>query len=362
MIYTTLLKVLFAFKVLNAVILVAILGTALVRGEISLWAYSSLTLHLSLLVGLICYDIKKQFSITMNLFSKYECVLGFINFLYSACAYYMMESTKDPHSNSQSLVLRWTLLIDVAGGIIFWTTGLSFGLLIIIVVYLDEAELDYCEETISQPLAKTGKQLEVFLFELPGDTDDKMFASIQPSTTDAALQKLPLIMEDSESTFSTTPCCENTQTNDPYCLKSCHVGSMDVLPIAIQRRPSLTEACTKYQGSNLWSRRFSLTKQPRILRVPIDDALCTICLGSYSLGDRLHRLDCSHHFHAACIKSWLNVRNLCPLCNSAVVGVDIDLNEDEIAEFEKYTGEVDALDDSEAQPWQSHSVSVSMSE
>ncbi|KAJ1340305.1 hypothetical protein BSLG_005078 [Batrachochytrium salamandrivorans] len=90
--------------------------------------------------------------------------------------------------------------------------------------------------------------------------------------------------------------------------------------------------------SSWWDRRFSQVKPARVLQVPLDDAVCTICLSKYIPGERLHQLDCTHHYHASCIKSWLNVNNLCPLCNAAVTGVDLKLDGLEEAELRKYVG------------------------
>mmetsp|Transcript_36896 Transcript_36896/g.59140 ORF Transcript_36896/g.59140 Transcript_36896/m.59140 type:complete len:283 (+) Transcript_36896:118-966(+) len=46
---------------------------------------------------------------------------------------------------------------------------------------------------------------------------------------------------------------------------------------------------------------------------------CSICFLTYSAGDRIRRLKCSHHFHEKCIDPWLtNYQNRCPLCKYAV--------------------------------------------
>lgn len=45
-----------------------------------------------------------------------------------------------------------------------------------------------------------------------------------------------------------------------------------------------------------------------------DDNTCTICIGSIVDGHRIGELACEHVFHVECIKSWLRIRNICPLC------------------------------------------------
>jgi hypothetical protein len=36
----------------------------------------------------------------------------------------------------------------------------------------------------------------------------------------------------------------------------------------------------------------------------------------YVDGDDIGRLDCGHDFHAGCIKQWLVLKNLCPICKN----------------------------------------------
>uniref|UniRef100_A0A7N0TPV2 RING-type E3 ubiquitin transferase n=1 Tax=Kalanchoe fedtschenkoi TaxID=63787 RepID=A0A7N0TPV2_KALFE len=43
---------------------------------------------------------------------------------------------------------------------------------------------------------------------------------------------------------------------------------------------------------------------------------CCICQEEYSVGDNLGILDCGHSFHRACVKQWLMVKNLCPICKT----------------------------------------------
>ena len=45
-----------------------------------------------------------------------------------------------------------------------------------------------------------------------------------------------------------------------------------------------------------------------------EDDCCAICLDSISVGDKLMALACTHAFHASCVRRWLAVNPLCPLC------------------------------------------------
>jgi hypothetical protein len=47
-----------------------------------------------------------------------------------------------------------------------------------------------------------------------------------------------------------------------------------------------------------------------------DDESCTICFAPLLDGDRVGALTCDHIFHAECLKTWLQRRNVCPLCQT----------------------------------------------
>ncbi|KAK9020508.1 hypothetical protein V6N11_010531 [Hibiscus sabdariffa] len=44
---------------------------------------------------------------------------------------------------------------------------------------------------------------------------------------------------------------------------------------------------------------------------------CSICREEYADGDDTGILDCGHDFHTNCIKQWLMLKNLCPICKTA---------------------------------------------
>lgn len=47
---------------------------------------------------------------------------------------------------------------------------------------------------------------------------------------------------------------------------------------------------------------------------------CCICQEDYVEDEDLGRLDCGHDFHTACIKQWLVIKNLCPICKKTALG------------------------------------------
>ena len=44
-------------------------------------------------------------------------------------------------------------------------------------------------------------------------------------------------------------------------------------------------------------------------------------------GERIGRLDCVHIFHLDCIKQWLELKNVCPICKQTALEVDEDEEE-----------------------------------
>lgn len=46
---------------------------------------------------------------------------------------------------------------------------------------------------------------------------------------------------------------------------------------------------------------------------------CCICQEEYVDGDDLGTLHCGHDFHASCIRQWLVVKNLCPICKNTAL-------------------------------------------
>ncbi|CAA7028430.1 unnamed protein product [Microthlaspi erraticum] len=43
---------------------------------------------------------------------------------------------------------------------------------------------------------------------------------------------------------------------------------------------------------------------------------CTICQENYKIQDKIATLDCKHEYHVKCLKKWLVIKNVCPICKS----------------------------------------------
>lgn len=43
---------------------------------------------------------------------------------------------------------------------------------------------------------------------------------------------------------------------------------------------------------------------------------CSICLNDYSDIDIIKILPCYHIFHKSCVDQWIDIKNICPLCQN----------------------------------------------
>ncbi|XP_008805023.2 probable E3 ubiquitin-protein ligase HIP1 isoform X1 [Phoenix dactylifera] len=50
-----------------------------------------------------------------------------------------------------------------------------------------------------------------------------------------------------------------------------------------------------------------------------EELKCPICLEEYGNKESLGRLNCGHDFHAGCIKQWLLIKNVCPICKASAL-------------------------------------------
>lgn len=65
-----------------------------------------------------------------------------------------------------------------------------------------------------------------------------------------------------------------------------------------------------------YSKRF-VFKSSSATRAKLNDSdmECSICFGTYAVGEDIRKLHCSHHFHQRCVDVWLlGHQNRCPLC------------------------------------------------
>ena len=45
---------------------------------------------------------------------------------------------------------------------------------------------------------------------------------------------------------------------------------------------------------------------------------CSICMENYAKNEEIATLPCIHMFHKNCIKTWLETRNICPICRLVI--------------------------------------------
>ncbi|KAH6567814.1 hypothetical protein BASA60_007923 [Batrachochytrium salamandrivorans] len=320
-------------KVTNAVSLLGALSVALALQKPSLWISLALLLHSTLLVAGICQDISRRLKNKPDIFRAWEYIFGFVSFVINTFAAIGLVGYQPIWLERDSWVLNLVLLLDVMASLVFWGVCSVVGLLFLLAVLLDDDEDEDEQENtpaVYTPLSGTGKRLEAFIFELLEHNGESMFSKFQSSTTDPTMRRFTRYISNHSQ------CHKGCHGNYRSCSPANHKANS--LALEAQRRASLNITCAKPPQSSWWDRRFSQVKPARVLQVPLDDAVCTICLSKYIPGERLHQLDCTHHYHASCIKSWLNVNNLCPLCNAAVTGVDLKLDGLEEAELRKYVG------------------------
>ncbi|KAJ8505907.1 hypothetical protein OPV22_006793 [Ensete ventricosum] len=51
---------------------------------------------------------------------------------------------------------------------------------------------------------------------------------------------------------------------------------------------------------------------------------CSVCLETMGRGEEVCRMPCSHVFHACCLRQWLRLSRLCPLCRFSLTADDGD--------------------------------------
>ncbi|KAL5214534.1 hypothetical protein ABZP36_003686 [Zizania latifolia] len=55
------------------------------------------------------------------------------------------------------------------------------------------------------------------------------------------------------------------------------------------------------------------------LEASLEHEPCCICQEEYVDGDDLGTLDCGHDFHVRCVRQWLVVKNMCPICKNTAL-------------------------------------------
>ncbi|KAF8695956.1 hypothetical protein HU200_036834 [Digitaria exilis] len=64
----------------------------------------------------------------------------------------------------------------------------------------------------------------------------------------------------------------------------------------------------------------SMSDQPS--KSSLENDACIICQEEYQVKDCIGTLDCGHCYHAECVKQWLMVKNLCPICKTTALSAD----------------------------------------
>ncbi|PKI37678.1 hypothetical protein CRG98_041971 [Punica granatum] len=75
------------------------------------------------------------------------------------------------------------------------------------------------------------------------------------------------------------------------------------------------ETITSQLKTRTWASMVSINLE----ELPCEDqeaASCIICQDAYEDRDKIGTLDCGHEYHADCLKKWLLVKNVCPICKS----------------------------------------------
>ncbi|CAO2835982.1 unnamed protein product [Amaranthus hypochondriacus] len=99
----------------------------------------------------------------------------------------------------------------------------------------------------------------------------------------------------------------------------------DLLALSEQIGTVNTGLCEDDITSHLKIRRFKFNAPTINLEdLPCTDQnneSCTICLDEYEDDDELGSLKCGHEYHVDCLKKWLLLKNVCPICKSCALTV-----------------------------------------
>ncbi|XP_010542302.1 PREDICTED: E3 ubiquitin-protein ligase arkadia-C-like isoform X2 [Tarenaya hassleriana] len=53
----------------------------------------------------------------------------------------------------------------------------------------------------------------------------------------------------------------------------------------------------------------------------LETGSCTICQENFNNQEKIGTLDCGHDYHAECLKKWLCIKNVCPICKSEAIAM-----------------------------------------
>lgn len=68
-----------------------------------------------------------------------------------------------------------------------------------------------------------------------------------------------------------------------------------------------------------------VSKIKDVTKLPTEKKDCVICLQDYKNEEEIITLPCTHLFHAACIKDWLQRDKSCPICKFTITNESLGL-------------------------------------
>ncbi|KAF7070930.1 hypothetical protein CFC21_076361 [Triticum aestivum] len=75
----------------------------------------------------------------------------------------------------------------------------------------------------------------------------------------------------------------------------------------------------RYIHQNLRVHQYVVPRAARGSDQSVEKDACIICQEEFEARDLVGTLDCGHKYHEACIKQWLMVKNLCPICKATAL-------------------------------------------
>lgn len=109
-----------------------------------------------------------------------------------------------------------------------------------------------------------------------------------------------------------------------------------------------------------YSKRFPFAHDTRRQRLGDGDMECSICFGTYTEGEEIRKLHCSHHFHKRCVDVWLlGHQNRCPLCLFVIGPAQVMGPRHHMRQAADYPAQPAVLPRPENSPSQAHNRSVS---
>ncbi|CAL9159360.1 unnamed protein product [Musa hybrid cultivar] len=112
---------------------------------------------------------------------------------------------------------------------------------------------------------------------------------------------------------------------------STHVDGREVM-VMMQRVSDASEATadpSHQRGFGAVPASTTSIKSLKTLTVGVADGVtagreCSVCLENMGRGEKVCRMPCSHVFHATCLRQWLQLSRLCPLCRFSLTADDGD--------------------------------------